>query len=212
MRLILFGPPGVGKGTQATLLAEEFGAKHVSTGDMLRTAAAAGTELGKRAKAIMDTGQLVPDEVMIGIVREVLASPDCANGFILDGFPRTLAQAQALGRIFAELNIKDFKVINFEVDDEELVRRLSNRLVCQNDGKIYSIENDGVSLTTPCPSCGGKLFQRDDDKEATVRKRMKIYYASTAPVIEYYKDGGVVVNIDGTSSIDVVNREIKLLL
>jgi adenylate kinase len=212
MRLILFGPPGVGKGTQATLLAEEFGAKHVSTGDMLRTAAAAGTELGKRAKAIMDTGQLVPDEVMIGIVREVLASPDCANGFILDGFPRTLAQAQALGRIFAELNIKDFKVINFEVDDEELVRRLSNRLVCQNDGKIYSIENDGVSLTTPCPSCGGKLFQRDDDKEVTVRKRMKIYYASTAPVIEYYKDGGVVVNIDGTSSIDVVNREIKLLL
>ena len=212
MRLILFGPPGVGKGTQATLLAEEFGAKHVSTGDMLRTAAAAGTELGKRAKAIMDTGQLVPDEVMIGIVREVLASPDCANGFILDGFPRTLAQAQALGRIFAELNIKDFKVINFEVDDEELVRRLSNRLVCQNDGKIYSIENDGVSLTTPCPSCGGKLFQRDDDKEVTVRRRMKIYYASTAPVIEYYKDGGVVVNIDGTSSIDVVNREIKLLL
>jgi adenylate kinase len=212
MRLILFGPPGVGKGTQAKLLAEEFSIKHISTGDMLRAAATRGTELGKRAKAVMDAGQLVPDEVMIGIVREVLASSDCANGFILDGFPRTLAQAQALGRIFMELQINDFKVINFEVDDEEIVRRLSNRLVCRNDGKIFSVENDGVSLKTPCPSCGGALYQRDDDKEATVRKRMKIYYASTAPVIEYYKDGGVVVNIDGTSSIDVVNREIKLLL
>jgi adenylate kinase len=202
----------VGKGTQAKLLAEEFGLKHISTGDMLRAAATAGSELGKKAKAIMDTGQLVPDEVMIEIVREVLASPACARGFILDGFPRTLAQARALGNIFAELHIDDFKVINFEVDDEELVRRLSNRLVCRNDGKIFSIENDGVTLTTPCPNCGGKLYQRDDDKEATVRQRMKIYYASTAPVIEYYKNGGVVVNIDGTSSIDVVHREIKLLL
>lgn len=212
MRLILFGPPGGGKGTQARLLAEEFNIRHISTGDMLRAAAAAGSELGKKAKAIMDAGQLVPDDVMIGIVREVLSSPENKRGFILDGFPRTLAQAKALSKIFDELDITDFKVINFEVDDEELVRRLGNRLVCKGDGKIFNIEMDGVTLETSCPSCGGKLYQRDDDKEETVRKRMKIYHISTAPVIEYYKESGAVVNIDGTSSIDVVNREIKMLL
>jgi adenylate kinase len=212
MRLILFGPPGVGKGTQAKLLAEEFGVKHVSTGDMLRAATAAGTELGKKAKAIMSAGQLVPDDVMIGIVREVLASPQNARGFILDGFPRTLAQAKALSKSFDDLNIGDYKVINFEVDDEEIVRRLNNRLVCRKDGKIFNAEMDGVMIGTPCPNCGGELYQRDDDKEDTVRKRLKVYHISTAPVIEYYKAAGVVVNIDGTSSIDVVNREIKMLL
>ena len=212
MRLILFGPPGVGKGTQAKLLAEEFGVKHISTGDMLRAATAAGTELGKKAKAIMSAGQLVPDDVMIGIVHEVLASPENTRGFILDGFPRTLAQAKALSATFDELDIDDYKVINFEVDDEEIVRRLGNRLVCRKDGKIFNTEMDGVTVVTPCPHCGGELYQRDDDKEETVRKRLKVYHISTAPVIEYYKAGGVVVNIDGTSSIDVVNREIKMLL
>jgi adenylate kinase len=212
MRLILFGPPGVGKGTQAKLLAEEFGVGHISTGDMLRAAAAAGTELGKRAKAIMSAGQLVPDDVMIGIVHEVLASPQNTRGFILDGFPRTLAQAKALSKTFDELDINDYKVVNFEVDDEEIVRRLGNRLVCRKDGKIFNTEMDGVSVGTPCPSCGGELYQRDDDKEETVRKRLRVYHISTAPVIEYYKAGGVVVNIDGTSSVDVVNREIKMLL
>jgi adenylate kinase len=212
MRLILFGPPGVGKGTQAKLLAEEFGINHISTGDMLRAAGAAGTELGRKAKAIMDAGQLVPDEVMIGIVREVLASPQIARGFILDGFPRTLAQAKALSEIFDELGFGEQKVINFELDDDEIVRRLSNRVVCRKDGKIFNIENDGISVGTPCPNCGGELYQRDDDKEETVRKRLKVYHTTTAPVIEFYKASGSVVNIDGTSSIDVVNREIKLLL
>jgi adenylate kinase len=212
MRLILFGPPGVGKGTQAKLLAEEFGVEHISTGDMLRAATAAGTELGKKAGAIMSTGQLVPDDVMIGIVREVLASPQNARGFILDGFPRTLAQAKALSKTFDELYISDYKVINFELDDEEIVRRLSNRLVCRKDGKIFNTEMDAVRIGAACPMCGGELYQRDDDKEDTVRKRLRVYHISTAPVIEYYKAGDVVVNIDATGSIDVVNREIKLLL
>jgi adenylate kinase len=212
MRLILFGPPGVGKGTQAKLLAEEFHIPHISTGDMLRAAVAAQTDLGKKAKAIMDAGQLVPDDVMIGIVREVLATPANARGFILDGFPRTLAQAKVLSQIFDELHIRDYKVINFELDDDELVRRLGNRLMCRKDGKIFNMENDGVAPGSPCPSCGGELYQREDDKEETVRKRLKVYHTTTAPVIDYYKTRRVVVNIDGTSSIDVVNREIRMLL
>ena len=212
MRLILFGPPGVGKGTQAKLLAEELGVKHISTGDMLREAATSGTELGKKAKAIMDAGQLVPDDIMIGIVREALAPQVDTAGFILDGFPRTLAQAKALTRILDELHIEDLRVVNFELDDSEIVRRLSNRLVCRNDGKIFSQEIDGVVPGGPCPVCGGELYQRDDDSEETIRKRLKVYHLSTAPVIEYYKAGGMVVNIDGNSSIDVVNREIKMML
>ena len=212
MHLILIGPPGVGKGTQAKLLAEEFGITHISTGDMLRAAFAAGSDIGKRAKTIMDAGQLVPDDVMIGIVREALASSKNKTGFLLDGFPRNLAQAKALTGIFNELGLRDYKVINFELDDDELVRRMSNRLVCKNDGRIFSTEIDGIALGGPCPVCGGELYQRDDDKEETVRKRIKVYHISTAPVIDYYNDRGVVVNIDANSSIDVVNREIKLLL
>jgi len=212
MRLILFGPPGVGKGTQAKLLAQEYNIPHISTGDMLRAAAAKGTELGKKAKAIMDAGQLVPDDIMIGIVREVLSSPEARKGFILDGFPRTLEQAKALTKIFAELGIDTYTVINFEVDDEEIIRRLNNRLVCKKTGRIYNVEIDGVDRNSPCPDCGGSLIQRDDDKEETVRKRLKVYHSTTAPVLNYYEESGLVVNVDGTGSIDVVNREIKLML
>ena len=145
MRVLLFGPPGVGKGTQAKMLSEELGIPHISTGDMLRAAAAGGTDLGKRAKAIMDDGKLVPDDIMIGIVRDVLASGRAAGGFLLDGFPRTLVQAKALSRIFEELNIRDFKVVDISADDEEIIRRLSNRLVCPKDGRIYNTETDGLA-------------------------------------------------------------------
>lgn len=179
---------------------------------MLRAAVVAGSKLGKQAKDIMDAGQLVPDEIMIGIVREVLASPKNSAGFLLDGFPRNLTQAKALTTIFNDLGIRKYKVINFELDDDELVRRLSNRLVCKNDGRIFNTEIDGISLGAPCPACGGELYQRDDDKEETVRKRIKVYHISTAPVIDYYNERGLVVNIDANSSIDVVNREVKLLL
>jgi adenylate kinase len=212
MRLILFGPPGVGKGTQAKLLSEEFAIPHISTGDMLRAAVSAGSDLGKKAKDIMDAGQLVPDDIMIGIVREVLTSPRVKNGFILDGFPRTLAQARALSDLFNELSITDCRVLNFEVDDEEIIHRLANRLICEKDGKIFSMDTDGVTPGSRCPQCGGKLVQRDDDKEETVRHRLKVYQTSTAPVIEHFKANGLVLTIDGTGSIDVVNREIKLML
>lgn len=212
MRLLFFGPPGVGKGTQAKLLAEELGIRHISTGDMLRAAVTAGSDLGKKAKAIMDAGQLVPDDVMIGIVREVLRSPATAKGFILDGFPRTLEQAKALSSLFEELRIDDCKVVIFDVDDEEIIHRLAKRVMCSKDGRIFNMESDGVSLDSPCPVCGGKLIQREDDKEETVRKRLKVYHSTTAPLMEYYRQVGEVYTVDGTGSIDLVHREIKLML
>jgi adenylate kinase len=179
---------------------------------MLRAAAASGTPAGLRAKEIMDAGKLVPDDVMIRIVREVLASPRASGGFILDGFPRTLAQAMALSHIFEELEVRDFKVIEFVADDEEIVRRLANRLVCPADGQVFNVETDGLKKGDPCPQCGTPLIQRDDDREETVRERLKVYHMSTAPVIHYYQASGVVLSVDGTGSIDVVNREIKLMI
>ncbi len=212
MQLILFGPPGVGKGTQAKLLAEEYGVVHISTGDMLRAAAAAGTELGKRAKTIMDAGQLVPDDLMVGIIRETLTGTSVRKGFILDGFPRTLEQAKALSGLFDELAIGEYKVVVFEVDDEEIIRRLSKRLVCPRDGRIFNMEIDGFGADTPCPSCGGPLVQRDDDREETVRRRLKVYHNTTEPLLHYYREIGPLYTVDGTGSIDIVNREIKLIL
>ncbi|HUI64401.1 MAG TPA: adenylate kinase [Bacteroidota bacterium] len=212
MRLLLFGPPGVGKGTQAQLLSKEFSVPHVSTGDVLRAAVADGSELGKRAKAVMDSGNLVTDEIMIGIVREVLASPKTAQGFILDGFPRTLAQAIALSHIFEELDIRDFKVIDLKADDEEIVQRLSNRLVCPKDGRIYNKLTDGLAAGDPCPVCQTPLVQRNDDKEQTVRERLRVYHSTTEPIIHYYANSGVVLSVEATGSVDVVNREIKLML
>jgi len=212
MRLLLFGPPGVGKGTQAKLLSEEFGVPHISTGDMLRAAVSAATALGNEAKAVMDSGQLVPDGIMIAIVRDVLASPRAAKGFILDGFPRTLPQAKALSGIFEDLDIRDFRVIDLGADDDEIIRRLNSRLVCPSDGRIYNTETDGVGKGDACPECGTALILRTDDGEETVRERLRVYHSTTAPVIHYYKASGVVLSVDGTGSIDVVNREIKLML
>ncbi len=211
-RLILFGAPGVGKGTQARLLSEQFGIPHISTGDMLRAAVAAGSELGKQARAIMEAGKLVPDDLVIRLVRETLASPRAAKGFIIDGFPRTLEQAKALAGIFRDLKISRYHVVNFVVEDEEIIRRLGNRLVCPKDGKIYNTEFDAVEPGGSCPSCGTRLIQRDDDKSETVRERLRVYHAQTAPVIDFYKQLAVVLTIDGTGSVDVVNREIRLML
>jgi adenylate kinase len=212
MRLLLFGPPGVGKGTQAKLLSQEYGVPHISTGDVLRTAVAKGTSVGKKAKAIMDEGHLVPDDLMITIVREALSGPAASKGFILDGFPRTLPQAKALSALFEELGITSYKVIEFDVDEEEVIRRLSSRLMCPKEGTIFGAQTDVLTIDSPCPQCGSPLTQRDDDKESTVRHRLRVYRVSTAPVIHYFDALGVVYRVDGTGSVDVVNREIKLLL
>lgn len=209
MRLLLFGPPGVGKGTQAKLLSEEFGIPHISTGDLLRAAVVDGTELGRKAKIVMDAGKLVPDDVMIGIVHDVFKSPKAAKGFLLDGFPRTLAQAEALTSLFADLHVANYRVISLDVPDEEIIRRLSSRLMCSNEGEIFNRETDHLAPDSPCPNCGARLIQRDDDKEETIAKRLKVYNSSTAPVLEYFDKRGLVLHIDGTASVETVNKTIK---
>jgi adenylate kinase len=202
----------VGKGTQAKLLAKQFGVPHYSTGDILRAAVVARTPLGLKASSFMDAGQLVADDVMIGIIRETLARPDAANGFILDGFPRTVPQADALTQMFKDLGITKFLVINFDVDADEIVRRLSNRLMCPNDGKIFSRDRDHVDANKHCPSCGTILVQRADDDAETVRARLGVYSAKTAPVLGYYERLGNVVTLDGCAPIDTVNKQITDLV
>lgn len=210
--LIFFGPPGVGKGTQAKLLSEELAIPHISTGDMLRNAVAKRTDLGNRAQAIMESGGLVPDDLMIGIVCEELTSPGASRGFVLDGFPRTLDQAVALSSLFAEIGIVEYTVVNFAVDDDEVVKRLSSRLVCDTDGSIYNSLIDDVAVGSKCPRCDGRLIQRDDDKEETVRKRLKVYHSTTKPLVEYYSKNGRVLNLNGVGPIATVQRELRRLI
>jgi adenylate kinase len=212
MRLILFGPPGVGKGTQAKLLAVRFGIPQISTGDMLREAVAAGTPLGKKAAEVMNAGQLVSDDIMVGIIRDVLGSPKCAKGFILDGFPRTVPQAEALSALLAELGIAIDSVVNMEIEEESVVRRLSSRITCRNCGTIFNLEIDALANPAVCPKCGGELYHRDDDHPETVRKRLAVYLKSTAPVKEYYAGKRLLTNIDAEGSIEEVNRKIVAVL
>ena len=212
MRLILLGPPGVGKGTQAKLLSTVLKIPHISTGDILRESVAAGAELGQKAKVLIDAGQLVPDDIMVGIIRDVLGTERCAAGFILDGFPRTVPQAVALTGILDELNLSIDAVINMEVDGEEVVRRLGKRLTCKTCGRIYNIATNRLADRKKCPNCGGELVQREDDKPQTIRKRLRIYTKSTAPVKDYYAKIGLIESVSARGSIDEVKASILALL
>jgi adenylate kinase len=179
---------------------------------MLRAAVIEGTPLGTQAKMSMDEGHLVPDDLMIALVRETLSSPAAARGFILDGFPRTLPQARALSTLFEELGIASYRVIEFDVKEDEVIRRLSTRLMCTKEGTIYNAQTDGLTIDSPCPKCGSPLMQRDDDAASTVRNRLRVYRVSTAPVIHYFEALGVVCRLNGTGPVDAVNREIMKLL
>lgn len=208
MKLILLGPPGAGKGTQAKMLTDKFNIPQVSTGDILRAAVKEGTPMGVRAKAFMDAGGLVPDEVVVGIVEERLAKQDCVNGFILDGFPRTVAQADALTITLRGMGKELDSVISLEVDVEALVERLTGRRTCKACGKGYHLRFDPPKSESECGVCGGELFQRDDDREETIRKRLDVYSSQTSPLIRYYSDAGVLVTVDGMQEMGKVQGAI----
>ncbi len=208
MFILLMGPPGAGKGTQAAQLVENFKIPHISTGDMFRAAVKEGTELGKQAKACMDAGQLVPDSVTIGIVKERLAKDDCSKGFILDGFPRTLAQAEALDRTLAELAIKLDRVVNISAPGSELVGRMTGRRICKSCGATYHVVFNAPKQDGVCDKCSGELYQRDDDKEETVINRLSVYQLQTQPLIEYYQDKGLYTEINGLQPIKTVLKDI----
>jgi adenylate kinase len=205
MKIILFGPPGVGKGTQAKLLVEEFHSAHISTGDLLREAVKTKTILGLKAKSFMDAGNLVPDDVVIGLIEEVLKSDEARENFILDGFPRTLPQASALDTLFEKLDVRLDSVISFEVDNEEIIDRLNQRRLCRSCGRIYTIARIGADLKV-CPQCGGEVYQRDDDKPEPVRRRLEVYQQQTKPLIDYYRKTNRLIPINGMDEIGYVHK------
>ena len=212
MYILLMGPPGAGKGTQAEKLIDEFKIPHISTGDMFRAAVSAGTELGKEAKKYMDAGGLVPDVVTIGIVREGLSKPECANGFILDGFPRTIIQARKLADICSMFNFKIDAVINLDIPEDVLVKRLSGRRTCADCGKSYHIVYNPPKKEGVCDACGGELTQRSDESEEAVQVRIDTYNKQTKPLIDYYTMLGELTNVDGNQSMDEVAEEIYKVL
>ncbi len=211
MRIILFGPPGVGKGTQAKILSSELKIVHIATGDILREAISRGSELGKKAKTYMDRGELVPDDVVIGIIQDRLKESDAKNGFILDGFPRTLPQAEALDKVFEKAGIKIDRVVSMEVDKNVLMKRLTSRRVCRNCGSIYNLLVDKLE-DSKCPKCGGELYQRDDDKQETIERRFEVYQKQTKPVREFYSKKKMLVEVDGIGEIDEITKRLKKVL
>jgi adenylate kinase len=212
MQLILMGPPGAGKGTQAAELIKKYGIPQISTGDMFRAAVKEGTELGKKAKACMDTGALVPDEVTIGIVRERLSKEDCTKGFILDGFPRTVEQADALEKILSDLGKKLDAVLNIHVPAEDLIERAVGRRICKGCGATYHVKFNAPKIEGKCDNCGGELYQRADDNAETMKNRLSVYEASTRPLIDYYKKAGVYSEIDGRQPINEVTAALMKVL
>lgn len=209
MFILLMGPPGAGKGTQAAKLVEKYGIPQISTGDIFRAAAKEGTALGLEAKRYLDSGLLVPDSVTIAVVKARLTKADCERGFILDGFPRTLAQAAALDVMLGECGVRLTRVINITVNDKELVRRIAGRRICRNCGATYHVIFNPPEAADICKKCGGEVYQRKDDLEETVIKRLAVYQAQTQPLIGYYREKGLYTEIDGLKSIDSVFSEIE---
>ena len=208
MRIVLLGAPGAGKGTQAKKLVEKYGTPQVSTGDLLRAAVASGSALGKEAKSFMDKGELVPDRVVLGMVEERLKQDDCKKGYILDGFPRNTSQAEALDKMLAALNMSLDAALSVDVPFEDLMKRLTGRRTCKACGQMYNIYSSASKKEGVCDKCGGALFQRDDDKEETIKKRLEVYTASTAPLIDYYNKKGIVKSVAGTGSIDDIFKQV----
>jgi len=198
MKLVLLGPPGAGKGTQAKMLIEKYHIPQISTGDILRQAVKDGTSLGKEAKTYMDQGELVPDELIINLVKERIKADDCKEGYIFDGFPRTVAQAEALDTVLEDLSTKLNAVVSIDVPEDEVVKRLSGRRTCKSCGTLYHIIYNPSTKEGICDKCSGELFQRDDDNETTIRQRLAVYKEQTSPLIEYYSKQGLVKAIPGT--------------
>ena len=212
MKLIMLGAPGAGKGTQAKKIAEKYGIPHISTGDIFRANIKNGTELGKEAKKYMDQGLLVPDELTVKILLDRVAQPDCANGYVLDGFPRTIPQAEVLDKALTELNNKIDYAINVDVPDENIVKRMSGRRACVACGATYHIEHIPPKKEGVCDKCGEPLILRDDDKPETVLNRLKVYHDQTQPLIDFYTGKGVLKSVDGTVDMQDVFASIVAIL
>lgn len=212
MRVVLVGPPGAGKGTQAQFISSHLSIPKISTGDILRDNVANNTTLGKQARSYMERGDLVPDKTIIAMVRDRLAEDDAEEGFLLDGFPRNVPQAEQLKKILDEMNEKLDAVLELVVDDDEVVRRLSGRRTCRRCGHVWHVDFDPPSRDGICDHCGGELFQRDDDREDVVRHRLEVYQEQTAPLISFYADEGILIGIDATGPVeDVTERALAAL-
>jgi len=212
MRLVLLGAPGAGKGTQAKKLIEKYRIPQISTGDILRKAVADGTPLGKEAKSYMDSGGLVPDSVVIGLVKERIAQGDCKTGYILDGFPRTTPQAEALDKVLAEMKAPLDTALVVDVDMDILMKRLTGRRTCKNCQQMYNVHFGPPKKEGACDKCGGELFQRADDKEETIKNRLDVYGKSTAPLIDYYRNKNILKSVEGMGSVDdIFNKVCKIL-
>ena len=212
MKIIMLGAPGAGKGTQAKMIAEKYSVPHISTGDIFRANIKEGTELGKEAKQYMDQGLLVPDELTVKILLDRVAKDDCKNGYVLDGFPRTIPQAEVLDKALTELGDKIDYAIDVEVPDENIVKRMGGRRACLNCGATYHIVFNPTKVEGKCDACGAETVLRDDDKPETVQKRLSVYHEQTQPLIDYYKAQGILKSVDGTKPMDEVFTDIVAIL
>jgi len=211
MRLILLGPPGAGKGTQAERIVKKYNIPHISTGDIFRAALREGTEMGTKAKSFMDKGQLVPDDIVVGVVTERIRK-QVKKGFLLDGFPRNVNQAEALDKVGEHMEMKIDGVINVDVPDEELIDRLTGRRMCKACGASFHIKFKPPQVRNVCDNCGGELYQRDDDTVETAKERLEVYHSQTSPLIDYYSKQGILINIDGNQDMEMVFSDITKAL